>query len=88
MAIQAWQEQCGFYDPLSRTPAFLIAIGSDADSLSSVGEAIKAGYMLASHVVDASFALVHGLAQEGDFWYKDEQIFVPDVEVFACAVSG
>jgi len=78
-----WQYRPGrnnVADPLSRNPAFLIAIGSGADSLSSVGEAIKAGYVLASHVVDDSFALAHGLAQEGDFWYKDEQIFVPDVE--------
>ena len=67
-------------DPLSRNAAFLIAIGGDADSLSSVSEKIMAGYMLASHVVDDSFALAHGWAQEGDFWYKDEQIFVPDVE--------
>ena len=28
-------------DPLSRNPAFLIAIGSVTDSLSSVGEAIR-----------------------------------------------
>ena len=48
------------------------------DTFETLGEPIKSGYTNDARFQDVGFIEKHGLAKEGDFWYKDEQIAVPE----------
>ena len=89
-----WQYRPGrqnVADPISRSPAFVAAVqhgrGADVqlalpapplDTFETLGEPIKSGYTNDARFQDVGFIEKHGLAKEGDFWYKDEQIAVPE----------
>ena len=89
-----WQYRPGrqnVADPISRSPAFVAAVqhgrGADVqlalpapplDTFETLGEPIKSGYTNDARFQDVGFIEKHGLAKEGDFWYEDEQIAVPE----------
>ena len=49
------------------------------DTLSSVGESIKHGYAVDENFGKAEYIELHSLVKEDCFWYKGEQIAVPNV---------
>ena len=49
------------------------------DTLSSVGESIKHGYAVDENFGKAEYIELHGLVKKDCFWYKGEQIAVPNV---------
>ena len=48
------------------------------DTFETLGEPIKSEYTNDARFQDVGFIEKHGLAKEGDFWYKNEQIAVPE----------
>ena len=87
-----WQYRPGrnnVADPLSRSPAFLAAMVDTGEpgnfpppatnTFSDVGESIRQGYLIDDNFGSDAFVECHGLFKDADFWYKGEQIAVPDV---------
>ncbi len=51
------------------------------NTFSDVGESIRQGYLVDDNFGSDAFVECHGLVKDADFWYKGEQIAVPDVPV-------